>query len=207
MNDRQLNNQYETLSKVISEYFKHHDRDRLQFDAFFRSQCYEIDRVFDRPDSGFQSLALRSIEINRSPLLIFQGRIDLDPLDKNSSPDRFVFSQFIANKKIIRDWLIAIGNDRRLNPRGLKPDVTGIDLGVALNQLINTEFLTLISAAILFESVEGDSLANRLCQKATAKKIAGNGELDRLSHHTHDLNLTHQTKIGTSSDWYTPIHS
>jgi hypothetical protein len=202
MNDSQLNNQYEAFSKVIYMYFEHQDRDESQFDAFFRSQGYEIDLVFDAPDSGFQALALRSIEINRSPVLIFQRRIDCDRLDKNSSPDRFVFSQFIANKKSIKDWLIAIANDRKLNPRGLKPDVTGIDLGIALDRLINNEFLTLVGVAILFEFVEGDSSADRLCQKASAKKITDRGELARSSYYTHDLNLTRQPTIGTSSDWY-----
>jgi serralysin len=199
MNDSQLNNQYETFAKVIYLYFEHQDRDVLQFDAFFKSQGYEIDRVFDAPNSGFQALALRSIEINRSPVLIFQGQIDCDRLDRATSPDRFVFSQFIANKKSIQDWLTAIVSDRQLNPRELKPDITGVDLSVALNQLINSEFITLIGAAILFESIGGDILSVQLFQP---ESIACSGEIDRSAYHARDLDLTHQPTMGTSSDWY-----
>jgi hypothetical protein len=196
MNDSQLNHQYETFSKVIYLYFEHHNRAALQFDAFFKSQGYEIDRVFDAPDSGFQALALRSVEINRSPVLIFQGQIDWDLLDP------FVFSQFLANKKSIQDWAIAIARDRRLNPHEIKPDLTGVDLSIALNQLISSDFLALIGTARLFKSVKGDATADYwLCEPATVKELMSN-ELDRSIHPSRNPDSIHQTTIGTSSDWY-----
>ncbi len=192
-----LDPQYELFAKEIFLYFDNKDggngRLRPQVEALLDQQGYAINQVFDNPNTSFQALALRSKDGSKPPVLVFQGSAasgnsaDVGDFATNADPRGVGFSQFFANKQVIQAWLITITHDQKLNPQGLKPDVTGTSLGGALTQWTASEFPTLINSAISFQSTG-------IAQDAAHKFIEHGGNPHQVKHYI--VNGDYRSLIG-----------
>jgi serralysin len=184
MANTQLDAQYELFSKGLFAYFNEDGKYKPLLNSVLDAQGYEIDKVFDNPATGLQAIGLRSKDINKPPVLVYQGgNGDAGDTDTINDPNGFGFSQFSANKQEIQDWLVAIGNNKQLNPQGLKPDVTGESIGGALTQLTASEFPTLIGSAVSFVSPG-------ISRKTADKFIENGGNPEQVRHYIRDGDIT-----------------
>jgi hypothetical protein len=184
MANTQLDAQYEVFSKGLFGYFNENGKYRPLLNSVLDAQGYEIDKVFDNPATGLQAIGLRSKDINKSPVLVYQGgNGEVKDLETISDPNGFGFSQFSANKQEIQDWLVAIGNNKQFNPQGLKPDVTGESIGGALTQLTASEFPTLIGSAVSFVSAGID-------RETADRFIENGGNPEQVRHYIRDGDIT-----------------
>jgi serralysin len=184
MDKTQLDAQYEIFSKGLFAYFSANGQYQPLLNKLFDDLGYAIDKVIDNPATGLQAIGLRSKDGKKSPVLIYQGS-NGEVQDGNAiaGPSGGGFSQFSANKQEIKDWLVAITNDRQSNPQGLKPDVSGVSLGGSLTQITASEFPTLIDSAISF-------ISPGINQETADKFIENGGNPDRVRHYIRDGDLT-----------------
>jgi hypothetical protein len=146
---RPIHTLYELLAKNVPSYFGTN-----QSAAILKLSAlgYTIDRVFDDAATSFQAVGLVSIDKTKPPVLVFQGTVD----EKDSIDDANVqgtgFSQFTANKDIVKSWLDNIVRDKIKNPNGFKVDFTGHSLGGALVQWFASEYPNLLGEAVSFQS-------------------------------------------------------
>lgn len=184
MADIQLDAQYEIFSKGLVAYFNANGQYKPLLNKLFDDLGYAVDKVIDNPATGLQAIGLRSKDGKKTPVLLYQGS-NGEVQDKNADagPSGGGFSQFSANKQEIKDWLVAVTNDRQFNPQGLKPDVAGVSLGGTLTQITASEFPTLIGSVVSFISPG--------INRETADKFFENGgNLDQVRHYIRDGDLT-----------------
>ncbi|MFM2315091.1 MAG: hypothetical protein RLZZ04_4367, partial [Cyanobacteriota bacterium] len=168
--------QYELLSKGLNVYFDSNfaatGSNKPFVNKLLDTQNYVIDRAFEDPGTNFQAIGLRSKDGSKPPVLWFPGGDAGDP----GSPG---FSQFSANKQVIKDWLVSATNSQQDNPQGFKPDIIGQSLGGASTQLTASEFPTLIGSAVSFQSPGID-------RQDADKFIENGGDPNQIRHYIVD---------------------
>lgn len=142
---------YENLTKSIV-YVDDRPEFQPQVQGFLSLTGYQIDRVFDDPNTGFHAIGLISTTANKPPVLVFRGTDSLT--DDPALGDRrgVGFNQYEANKAALADWLTQVSQNTTKNPNSLLVDVIGHSLGGALTQLTATEFTNLVGNIVTFNS-------------------------------------------------------
>jgi serralysin len=167
MADTQLDAQYEILAKTLSVYAD--PKFKPLAEKVFDTLGYKVDRVFEDPANTFFAVGLSSKDSSKAPVILLPGGNGGDPGSVGAV-------EFASNKQEIQDWFANITNNQQLNPKGLKPDVTGASRGGALTQLVASEFPTLIGSAISFVSPGID-------RKDADKFLENGGNPDQVRHY------------------------
>jgi serralysin len=170
MADTQLDAQYEILAKTLGLYAN--PRFRPSAEKVFDTLGYKVDRVFEDPANTFFAVGLSSKDSSKAPVILLPGGNGGDPGSVGAV-------EFASNKQAIQDWFANITNNQQLNPKGLKPDVTGASRGGALTQLVASEFPTLIGSAVSFVSPGID-------QKDADKFLENGGDPAQVRHYITD---------------------
>jgi serralysin len=168
--DTQLDPQYEVLAKEVGFYFDVPNRSLIN--RLIDVQGYAIAQVFDDPSTGFRAIGLSSKDGSKPPVLSFPGGDGGDTRTVGSS-------QFSANKQAIQDWLVSVTNDRQINPKGFKPDITGVSLGGSLIQQTASEFPKSIGSVVSFQSTG-------IAQETAEKFIKHGGDPHQVRHYIVD---------------------
>jgi serralysin len=130
---------------------------------------YTVNRVFDDPANEFLAFGLSSKDGSKPPVLVLPG-------GRIGNPRSVGNEEFATNKEAIQDWLTSIADDQKVNPQGLKPDVTGVSRGGSITQLTASEFPTLIGSAVSFVSPGID-------QETADKFIENGGDSSQVRHY------------------------
>jgi serralysin len=167
MADTQLDAQYEILAKTLGLYASPEFRPSAE--KVFDTLGYKVDRVFDDPANTFFAVGLSSKDGSKAPVILLPGGNGGDPGSVGAV-------EFASNKQAIKEWFANITNNQQINPKGLKPDVTGASRGGALTQLIASEFPTLIGSAVSFVSPGID-------RKDADKFLENGGDPSQVRHY------------------------
>jgi hypothetical protein len=127
MADTQLDAQYEILAKTLGLYAS--PTFRPSAEKVFDTLGYKVDRVFDDPANTFFAVGLSSKDGSKAHVILLPGGNAGDPGSVGTV-------EFASNKQAIKEWFANITNNQQINPKGLKPDVTGASRGVDLVTIV-----------------------------------------------------------------------
>ena len=174
---------YEMLAKEAAYVYDDPNYSQLVHQILTTSG-YDIDQVFDDPNTGFQAIGLTSTTPDKPPVLVFRGTNE--PLDEvtNTDPRGMGLSQFTANREAIVAWLTKVEQQTQQ-----KPDITGHSLGGALTQVAATELTDLVGEIVTFSSPgTSNAIASQFLQNGGADKTVThyivNGDVISLAGET-----------------------